>query len=326
MTKSTNPDRREALKKIVTGSAAFAASAAFVSHEKSVHAEEGASSDPWWQAHTNWSKLSDLRKKMTTETIKGLEISRMIMGSNLINGWSHSRDLIYVADSMRAYHTREKVFAMFQLGEACGINAYSGSPQNIGLLSDYWKNTGGTMRFIVQSHTLEEALDCIEKGATTAYLHGGVCDTLTREGRFDEIIAYVEGMRKAGVAVGIGAHRLEAVKGCVEQGIEPDYWATALHHGNYWSRMPDKPEHNNVWCRDPEGLIELMNSLPQPWIGFKVLAAGALRPSDGFRFAFEAGADFISVGMYDFHVVDNVNICMDILDSDITRQRPWRFT
>ena len=69
-----------------------------------------------------------------------------------------------------------------------------------------------------------------------------------------------------------------------------------------------------------------MDSLPQPWIGFKVLAAGALRPQDGFRFAFEAGADFISVGMYDFHVVNNVNACVDILDSTITRKRAWCFT
>ena len=201
MTKPHNPERRKALKKIVTGGAALAAGAAFVGHEGSMRAEEVTSPDPWWQAHTDWSRLSNLKKKLTTATIKGIDFSRMIMGSNLINGWSHSRDLIYVSEAMREYHTREKVFAMFQLGEACGINAYSGSPENIELLTDYWKSTGGKMRFIVQSRRLEEALDCIEKGATTAYLHGGVCDTLTREGKFDEIIAYVEGMRKAGALV-----------------------------------------------------------------------------------------------------------------------------
>jgi hypothetical protein len=36
--------------------------------------------------------------------------------------------------------------------------------------------------------------------------------------------------------------------------------------------------------------------------------------------------DFLCVGMYDFQIVDDVNICMDILESDISRKRPWCFT
>ncbi|MDR3199211.1 MAG: hypothetical protein LBU34_15190, partial [Planctomycetaceae bacterium] len=68
------------------------------------------------------------------------------------------------------------------------------------------------------------------------------------------------------------------------------------------------------------------NSLKQPWIGFKVLAAGAIHPNDGIRFAFESGADFINIGMYDFQIVDDVNICMDILQSELKRNRPWCFT
>ena len=99
-----------------------------------------------------------------------------------------------------------------------------------------------------------------------------------------------------------------------------------IHHGQYWSRMPDKPEHDNVYCRDPEEVKKFMNTLKQPWIGFKVLAAGAIPPREGFRFAFESGADFLCVGMYDFQIVGNVNICMDILDSEINRERPWCYT
>jgi hypothetical protein len=69
-----------------------------------------------------------------------------------------------------------------------------------------------------------------------------------------------------------------------------------------------------------------MNTLKQPWLGFKVLAAGAIHPKDGFRYAFESGADFLCVGMYDFQIVDDVNLCMDILQSEIKRTRPWSFT
>ena len=41
------------------------------------------------------------------------------------------------------------------------------------------------------------------------------------------------------------------------------------------------------------------------------------KPEDGFRYAFENGADFICVGMFDFQVVDDVNLVIDILNSDL---------
>jgi hypothetical protein len=54
-----------------------------------------------------------------------------------------------------------------------------------------------------------------------------------------------------------------------------------------------------------------------------VLAAGAILPKDGFRFAFENGADFICVGMFDFQVVENVNTANEILGSLKQRERGW---
>ena len=58
-------------------------------------------------------------------------------------------------------------------------------------------------------------------------------------------------------------------------------------------------------------------------MGFKILAAGAIRPEDGFRWALENGADFICVGMFDFQVVKDVNIAIDVLQDLSSRQRDW---
>ncbi|WP_436418129.1 hypothetical protein KCV26_04675 [Petrimonas sulfuriphila] len=66
-----------------------------------------------------------------------------------------------------------------------------------------------------------------------------------------------------------------------------------------------------------------MNALEEPRIAFKVLAAGAIEPKDGFKYAFDNGADFICVGMYDFQIVDDTNILLDTL-SNVQRVRPWR--
>jgi hypothetical protein len=84
-----------------------------------------------------------------------------------------------------------------------------------------------------------------------------------------------------------------------------------------------EPENDNIWCTNPEDTIAYMHQLPEPWIAFKILAAGALDPKPSFQYAFESGADFICVGMYDFQVVDDVNLALDVLRTPFARQRQW---
>ena len=55
----------------------------------------------------------------------------------------------------------------------------------------------------------------------------------------------------------------------------------------------------------------------------KTLAAGAIKPAQGFKFAFEGGADFICVGMFDFQVVEDVLIAKKTLSGNLNRRRPW---
>jgi hypothetical protein len=73
----------------------------------------------------------------------------------------------------------------------------------------------------------------------------------------------------------------------------------------------------------PMKTMDFMKQVNKPWIAFKVLAGGAILPKDGFRFAFENGADFICVGMFDFQVVDDVNIACEILGNLKNRERNW---
>jgi hypothetical protein len=67
-----------------------------------------------------------------------------------------------------------------------------------------------------------------------------------------------------------------------------------------------------------------MRTVGKPWLAFKVLAAGAYYPRDGFSFAFDNGADFIAVGMLDFQIKANSELMPKVVRRAQDRPRPWR--
>ena len=281
-----------------------------------------------------FASLGDLKGQVPKGKIGGLELSRLIMGGNLIGGWSHARDLIYTDKLVKAYHTDERVMMTLQLAEKCGIDTLLTNPSLGRIMNKYWHETGGKMKFISDCggpSFLEGIRMSEEAGAIAMYCQGEMSDRLVQKGEFDVIAKGLELIRSYGKPAGIGAHLIETIQACVEHGIKPDFWVKTLHHHNYWSAEVDadkknsleKGFKNNMFCFKPQETIDFMNKLEQPWIAFKVLAAGAIYPEDGFQFAFDNGADFICVGMYDFQIVDDTNIVLNTL-SKVNRTRPWR--
>ena len=285
-----------------------------------------------------YTSLDDLKGTVPKGKIGEFELSRLVMGGNLIGGWAHARDLIYVDKLIKMYHTDEKVLMTLQLAEKCGINAIITNPQLNRILARYWQETGGKMKFISDcgagANFIEGIEVSIEGGADALYSHGGISDSRVYNNDpsfFDELARGLELIRSYGKPAGIGAHRIETIKACVAQGIRPDFWVKTLHSDDYWSarvdlEKKDVPEpgwKDNNFCLKPQEAIDFMHNLEEPWIAFKTLAAGAITPEKGFRYAFDNGADFICVGMYDFQIVEDVNTALDCLDG-VNRSRPWR--
>ena len=318
-----NVDRRDFLKKTIAVSAG--ASLGLRSFEEQNLLARMTENSSTGRAAKN--KTGSAGGKLPRGKIKDLEISRIICGGNLIGGWAHSRDLMYVSTLVKAYHTDEKVFETLELAEENGINTILTNPVSDRVINRYWNERGGKIQWIsdcASGKTIEAGIKrSIDSGAHAVYLQGGLCDNAFKKGQVHLLGEALEYIKEQGVPGGLGAHRLDTVKACVNEGLKPDFWVKTLHPSNYWS-ADIKPENDNIWSRTPEETIKYMETMDTPWIAFKVLAAGAFHPRQSFKWVFEQGADFACVGMFDFQVIEDSLIAQDVFSNKIARQRPWR--
>jgi hypothetical protein len=279
------------------------------------------------------------RSKRWMGRIGNVSISRLICGGNLISGYAHSRDLIYVSPLLKHYHTEDKVMETWSVCEAHGINtmiAFAGDRRAVGLYRKYVKR-GGRMQYLAQINPSPRNLraavtDAVEAGAVGAFLVGNTGDLWAREkavGRIAEVVGLI---KDADLIAGVAGHELRTCRACEAGKVEPDFYVKTLHDRNYWSTQQpgqdrdviDNYAIDNYWCQAPEQVIGFMSGVARPWIAYKVLAAGAIHPKDGFTYAFQHGADFAAVGMFDFQVAEDVLVANTVLSNLTTRNRAWR--
>ena len=79
-----------------------------------------------------------------------VKISRLMLGGNLVSGFMHNRDLMYVPQLFRAYVTEEKIFETFKVCEENGINTVFESGGNF--VQRYNRERGGHMQIIPSVH------------------------------------------------------------------------------------------------------------------------------------------------------------------------------
>jgi hypothetical protein len=259
------------------------------------------------------------------EPVKGLqrgklgkyEVSRLIIGGDPISGIAHAGELVYQADFMLQYFNTEKILETLARAEQNGINTLlmRADDRIIKHYTMHNKERGGKLQWIAtsapeQGDPVENAKRARDNGAIAMYLHGGVADNLVKAGKVEEIAQIVEGFKKTGIVAGIGAHMLDTARACTQARLDPDFFMMTINRVNYY-------------CSEPAEVGIFMRSIKKPWIAFKVLGAGRVKPQEGFQLAFKNGADFLAVGMFDWQVRENVAMVQEMLAKGIERDRSW---
>jgi hypothetical protein len=273
--------------------------------------------------------------------IGNLEISRILLGGNLLTHYTHSRDLRYVYNLCAHYNTEDKIHETMALAEAHGIDTLSihNPPGIVEMLKRYRQRYGGKMKWIIcpiaeltddMKAYSEMARELVDNGTEAIYLWGVRSDPLCAQGRMDLVRKAVEIAKDLGVPSGVGGHDLNVIVQCEKHNIPADFYIKTFHHHNYPSAPKPhelKNPYNEVpgyWCKNPAETIEVMKKVTKPWIAFKVMAAGAIPPRDAFQYVFENGADHCLAGMFDFEIAEDAMIANETLAAVQNRTRPWR--
>jgi hypothetical protein len=349
---SNKMNRRSFFGKTVVASGA-AAGLGYSLEEKALLARQALAATP--------SEKEEPIKGLPQGKIGDIELSRVILGCNPLMGGVHARNLYYIYPLARKYMTKEKIMETLQLAEENGINTvliHQPHKASMDAVADYNKR-GGHMQVIMQLtppgrwlnlndpdstvSITKEAIDesvasAAEKGCVGAFLLGCLGDRWVKAKRFDLLQECISCIRANGMIAGIGGHDKRVPVAVEKAGIDVDFYFKTIHPDTYWGTIPEEEkrpfvvdssgpdDHDCMWELYPQETIENMRKITKPWVGYKVLAAGAVPPTEAFQFAFENGADFISAGMFDWEVRENVQIAKEILARDEVknRARPWR--
>jgi hypothetical protein len=239
------------------------------------------------------AETSDL---LPTVSLGSHRVSRMIVGSNPVYGYSHFNR--QYDQHMLEWFTDERIVKLLLDCEKAGINTWQAS-FNWDMKRQFPKirGAGCKIQFICLAASwhfdekmgrtpediLKGTIQCAQAAAEFKPIgiafHGGATDALYRAGKIDLLKTYIESVHDLGIAAGISTHNPKILDTLHEKGFANDFYMTGLHyltrHPEDWMKEIGAHPLDEGWIdSDPPKMVEAVRRVNKPALVYKVLAAG----------------------------------------------------
>ena len=261
----------------------------------------------------------------------GIEISRLVLGGNMISGTSHiSREMDAV---MEDYFTSKNIKDMLFKCQEAGVNAMQlrGDKHIMRLLREF-RQEGGSMHWIGQPAREMASFEnnvnqMIGYKPAMLYLQGVTTDELFKAGKYEEIAGHLSVLKKGGVPVGLCTHMPEVMEYSELHKWDVDFYMSCVYNISVPERQAQSQIDGNEDAlfvdSDIPIMYEAIRAVDKPCLAFKILGATRRCQSRdtvaaAFRecFASVKKGDAVIVGMFprDFdQVTANVNHTVEAL-------------
>jgi len=235
---------------------------------------------------------------LPTVSLGSSHISRVIVGSNPIYGYSHFNPQYDM--HMLEWFTDERIIKLLLDCEKAGINTWQASfHRNMRRQFPKLRGAGSKIQFICLAwpydekadgwtgQTPEEVLEGTIRCAQAASefkpigiaFHGFATDLLYRAGKIDLLKTYIDRVHDLGTAAGISTHNPKILTTLDEKGLGNEFYMAGLH---YISRHPEEwmkeigtlPLDEGWIAADPPRMAEAVRKVSKPTLVYKVLGAG----------------------------------------------------
>jgi len=264
-------------------------------------------------------------------------LTRLIIGSNPIHGYSHFNRLF--SQHMTEWATTERVTGILRDCEQSGLNTwqFSHHPRAMADLAAH-RAAGGRMQWILLSHSDIEndhklIAEVVKHKPIGIVHHGGSAERKRRDGKLGLVRDFLKSVRDSGVMVGLSTHDPRLLEQVESENWDVDFYMTAIYHltrspEEYTKLLGTRPLGEVYLPEDPPRMFAAIRKTRRTCLCYKVLAAGRLTDSPqqidrAFQSVFDSikPNDGIIVGMYPRYsdqVRDNAARARRILAAKIT--------
>ena len=251
---------------------------------------------------------------LPTVKLGQFSISRLIVGSNPIHGYSYMGP--HTDRHMKEYFTVDRTVQFYRECERAGINTlqFSPSPDLVEALRRCREQGSRMHRILLFSDRAKLKGITSETEPIAVAHHGGVTDKLFGQGKSGQVHDFVKAVHDLGLLAGVSAHNPDCIRKIADEGWEVDFFMTCFYFLTR-AQVPGalgkiRPlitlEFTYPFVKDdPKVMSRVIRQVRQPCLAFKILAAGRLCTSqdtvrEAFRFAFAniKPTDAVIVGMY----------------------------